>query len=112
MRRKYSACKVQIMYIKISKYIYPPPPPPTRRGVPMGSKVCFFSGTKNDFKNGTKYNFSGTKINFSGTKIILVGLKNFSGTKINFSGTNIIFSATKIILVPLKLQTFEPYGTP
>ena len=40
-------------------------------GVPLGSKVCIFSGTKN--------NFSANKNNISGTK------NNFSGTKINFS---------------------------
>ena len=78
----------------------------------MGSKVCIFSGTKINFSrtknnfSGTKNNISGTKINFSGTKII------FSATKIIFSPTNIIFSGTKIILVPLKIQTFEPNGTP
>ena len=52
----------------------------------MGSKVCIFSGTK---------------IDFSPTNII------FSGTKIIFSPTNII-----LFLVPLKIQTFEPNGTP
>ena len=41
-------------------------------GVPLGSKVCIFSGTKN--------NFSGTNNNISGTK------NNFSPTIINFSG--------------------------
>ena len=57
-------------------------------GVPLGSKVWIFSGTKNNF-NATKNNNSGTKNNFSVTKI------NFSGTKINFSPTKIIFSPTK-----------------
>ena len=57
-------------------------------GVPLGSKVCIFSGTKNNF-SATKNNISETKNIFSGTK------NNFSGTKINFSPTNIIFSATK-----------------
>ena len=94
--------------------------------LPMGSKVCIFSGTKNNF-SGTKINFSRTKNNFSGTKNNISGTKiNFSATKINFSRikilfsatkiifspTNIIFSGTKIILVPLKIQTFEPNGTP
>ena len=60
-------------------------------GVPLGSKVCIFSGTKNNF-SATKNNISGTKNNFNGTK------NNFSATKINFSGT-------KINLVPLKIQT-------
>ena len=49
-------------------------------GVPLGSKVCLFSDTKNNF-SGTKNNISGTKNNFSPTKII------FSPTKINFSPT-------------------------
>ena len=88
-------------------------------GVPLGSKVCIFSGTKNNI-SGTKNNISGTKNNFSGTKNNFSPTKiNFSGTKIHFSPTNIIFSPTKIILVPLKLilvplkiQTFEPIGTP
>ena len=66
-------------------------------GVPLGSKVCIFSGTKNNF-SGTKINFSGTKINFSGTK------NNFSGTKINFSATEINFSPTKIIFSPTKIN--------
>ena len=50
-------------------------------GVPLGSKVCIFSGTKNNF-SATENNISGTKNNFSGTK------NNFSPTKINFSGTH------------------------
>ena len=76
-------------------------------GVPLGSKVCIFSGTKNNFSrtknniSGTKNNFSGTKNNFSPTKI------NFSGTKINFSPTNIIFSPTKIIFSGTKIN-FSP----
>ena len=45
-------------------------------GVPLGSKVCIFSGTKNNF-SATKNNISGTKNNFSATK------NNFSATKIN-----------------------------
>ena len=69
-------------------------------GVPLGSKVCIFSGTKNNF-SGTKNNISGTKNNFSGTK------NNFSPTKIIFSPTNIIFSATKIIFSPTKIN-FSP----
>ena len=72
-------------------------------GVPLGSKVCIFSGTKNNF-SGTKNNISGTKNNFSGTKNNFSGTKNnFSGTKINFSPTNIIFSPTKIIFSPTKI---------
>ena len=76
-------------------------------GVPLGSKVCIFSGTKNNFSatknniSGTKNNFSGTKNNFSVTKI------NFSGTKINFSPTNIIFSPTKINFSATKIN-FSP----
>ena len=35
-------------------------------GVPLGSKVCIFSGTKINF-SATKNNFSGTKNNFSPT---------------------------------------------
>ena len=69
-------------------------------GVPLGSKVCIFSGTKNNFSR-TKNNISGTKNNFSATKI------NFSGTKINFSPTNIIFSPTKIIFSATKIN-FSP----
>ena len=75
-------------------------------GVPLGSKVCIFSGTKNNFSatknniSGTKNSFSGTKNNFSATKI------NFSGTKINFSPTNIIYSATKINFSPTKNTDF------
>ena len=53
-------------------------------GVPLGSKVCIFSGTKN----------------------------NLSATKNNISGLKNNFSSTKIILVRLKIQTFEPNGTP
>ena len=71
----------------------------------MDTKVCIFSGTKINF-SGIKNNFSATKNNTSGTKI------NFSATKINFSRTKINFSATTIILVLLKIQTFEPNGTP
>ena len=82
----------------------------------MGSKVCIFSGTKNNF-GGTKINFSGTKNNISGTKINFSRTKiNFSKTKINFSRTKIIFSATNIIFSGTKIikiiQTFEPNGTP
>ena len=69
-------------------------------GVPLGSKVCIFSGTKNN-NSGTKNNISGTKNNFSGTK------NNFSATKINFSPTNIIFSPTKIIFSATKIN-FSP----
>ena len=69
-------------------------------GVPLGSKVCIFSGTKNNF-SGTKNNFSATKNNISGTK------NNFSPTKINFSPTNIIFSPTKIIFSGTKIN-FSP----
>ena len=64
-------------------------------GVPLGSKVCIFNGTKNNF-SATKNNISGTKNNISGTK------NNFSGTKNNFSATKINFSPTNIILVALK----------
>ena len=68
-------------------------------GVPLGSKVCIFSGTKNNF-SATKNNISGTKNNFSGTK------NNFSPTKIIFSGTKINFSPTKINFSPTKNTDF------
>ena len=62
-------------------------------GVPLGSKVCIFSGTKNIFC-GTKIILVGVKIILVGLKIILVGLKLiFSGTKNNFSPTHIILVA-------------------
>ena len=61
----------------------------------MGSKVCIFSGTKNNF-SGTKINFSGTENNFSATK------NNISPTKIIFSPTYIIFLS--ILFYPITLE--------
>ena len=62
---------------------------PIGHRVPLGSKVCIFSGTKD--------NFSPTKINLSGTKIICSPLKLF------LVRLKLILVALKLILDPLKL---------
>ena len=95
-------------------------------GVPLGSKVCIFSGTKiilvplkiilvrlKIMLVPINLMLVGLKLILAGLKLNLVGLKLFLVPLILFLEPPLLFLvAIKLILVPLEIQTFEPNGTP
>ena len=88
-------------------------------GVPSGSKVCMFSGTKiilvalKIILVGLKIILVALKLILVGLKLILVALKLILVPLILFLvALKLFLVPLKLFLVPLKIQTFEPNGTP